>query len=166
MDNNKEYYEYIIKMLKSNDYSYGYKDVNGFLEYLRKKGLDKVYHLDAVCCVYAQMKFQARREYYNINRWARMVKTLGDLEIFKKYVDNQNTQPYDDNIMCSKTDILHGQMKRGEWKPAQRADIPTERLQHLRDEGLSYDKIADAVGMSKSGVAARLKGYKPKNANK
>ena len=57
-------------------------------------------------------------------------------------------------------------MKRGEWKPAQRADIPTERSQHLRDEGLSYDKIAESVGMSKSGVAARLRGYKPKNANK
>ena len=68
--------------------------------------------------------------------------------------------------MGSKMDIRYGEMKQGKVKPAQRADIPTERLQRLRDEGLSYDRIADAVGMSKSGVAARLKGYKPQKANK
>ena len=61
---------------------------------------------------------------------------------------------------------MHEQMRQGDWKPAQKADISTEYLKHLRDEGMSYDKIADAVGMSKSGVAARLKGYKPKYANK
>ena len=69
-------------------------------------------------------------------------------------------------VQNTKVDQLHERMRQGDWKPAQIADISTEYLQHLRDEGMSYDKIADAVGMSKSGVAARLKGYIPKNTNK
>lgn len=164
MSSNEEYYKYIIKMLDSEDYGFGFRDVNGFLSYLSQKGLKKRYSLDSICYAYAQMKFNARCECMKMNQWVNKTQT----EEMKKNLDEffKQKQPYPDEHMSSKMDIRYGEMKQGKVKPAQKADISTEYLQHLRDEGLSYDKIADAVGMSKSGVAARLKGYKPKNANK
>ena len=164
MSSNEEYYKHIIKMLDSEDYGFGFRDVNGFLSYLSQNGLKQRYSIDSICYVYAQMKFNARCECMKMNQWVNKTQT----EEMKKHLDEyfKQKQPYPDELMGSKMDIRYGKMKQGKVKPALREDIPTERLQHLRDEGLSYDRIADAVGMSKSGVAARLKGYKPQKANK
>ena len=159
-------YNRIIDLMRHNTYLDGLRELQSLCEYLEQQGVKGQFSYYDMVVAYAQLMYEADEERKWILSCANQVIPAEKKTEFQARVKLVCSQSCVDTAQSSKTDILHDQMKRGEWKPALREDIPTERLQHLRDEGLSYDRIADAVGMSKSGVAARLKGYKPQKANK
>ena len=75
-------------------------------------------------------------------------KYSGDLDLLFESMEKSR---------LSKMDRRHQDMKTGKCVPALKKDVSTEELRMLRESGLSYEKIAEEVGMSKSGVRSRLK---------
>ena len=160
-------YNRIINMMRNcNANADGFNEVHGFMNYMKQENLNGQYGYYEMCIAYAQLMAETVDKCNWILSRASMCMTQAEKNKFQSQVQMWDTEACGAAIQNTKVDQLHEQMRQGDWKPAQKADISTEYLKHLRDEGLSYDKIAESVGMSKSGVAARLRGYKPKNANK
>ncbi len=160
-------YNRIINMMRNcNANVDGYNEVQGLMNFMKQENMSGQYGYYEMCIAYAQLMAETVDKCNWVMNRASMHMTQAEKSKFQSEIQMWDSEPCGAAVQNTKVDQLHERMRQGDWKPAQIADISTEYLQHLRDEGMSYDKIADAVGMSKSGVAARLKGYIPKNTNK
>lgn len=89
----------------------------------------------------------------------KQCSTIGHYELLKNKYSGDLDLLFEcqEKSRLSKMDQRHQDMKAGKCVPALKKDVSTEKLWMLRESGLSYEKIAEEVGMSKSGVRSRLK---------